>query len=256
MKLLAIIPTYNESESLPQLVPRVLESGAGRVLVVDDDSPDGTGAIAEGLAAAHPGRVDVLHRSGARGLGRAYLDGIRHALRTDADTFCQMDADLSHDPQYLPAMIAASATQDLVIGSRYLNGVSVVNWPLRRLALSTAANAYTRRVTKLPVRDCTSGFRLWKRHALERLPLERFHSEGYAFLIEMLYEAWVGGCRISEVPIIFVERRQGVSKLSSPILIESFLMPWRLRIRRMLRAGRLASYERSKTNIDPTRSIG
>ena len=232
MNALVIVPTYNERDSLPELVPRVLAHTGTRVLVVDDDSPDGTGSIADALARDAPGRVDVLHRTGPRGLGRAYVDGMQRALATDAEIICQMDADLSHDPQYLPPMLAATDAHDLVIGSRYLNGVSVVNWPLRRLALSTAANGYIRWVTGLPVRDCTSGFRCWRRSALERVHVERVHSQGYAFLVEMLYIAWQSGCRLAELPIIFVERRQGASKLSSATLIESASTPWRLRWRR------------------------
>jgi dolichol-phosphate mannosyltransferase len=208
------------------------------VLVVDDDSPDGTGRVADELAARHAGRVDVLHRDGPRGLGHAYVAGIRRALEGDAELICQMDADLSHDPQYLPSMVAATAAHDLVIGSRYLNGVSVVNWPLRRLALSTAANRYIRFVTGLPVKDCTSGYRCWRREALERVHLESVRSQGYAFLVETLHAAWLGGSRVTEVPIIFVERRKGSSKLSSGTLLESVLIPWRLRLRSLRRGGR------------------
>jgi dolichol-phosphate mannosyltransferase len=241
MNLLVIIPTYNERESLPEIVPRVLSFSGSRVLVVDDDSPDGTGELADALGADYPGRVEVLHRKGPRGLGHAYVAGIRRALESDAELVCQMDADLSHDPQYLPAMVAAAATHDVVIGSRYLNGVSVVNWPLHRLALSTAANRYIRWVTGLPVKDCTSGYRCWRREALERVQMERVRSQGYAFLVEALYVAWRAGCRVTEVPIIFVERRQGTSKLSSQTLIESALMPWRLQLRRLVRPRRAAS---------------
>lgn len=240
MSVLVVIPTYNERDSLPDLVPRVLAQSDTRVLVVDDDSPDGTGRIADELAERHPGRVEVLHRTGPRGLGRAYVAGIRRALQSDAELICQMDADLSHDPQYLPAMVAAAATHDVVIGSRYLNGVSVVNWPLRRLVLSTAANRYIRWVTRLPVKDCTSGYRCWRREALERADLDRVRSQGYAFLVEVLYNAWAAGCRLTEVPIIFIERRQGASKLSSGSLFESALMPWRLRLRRLGGARRSA----------------
>jgi len=241
MSVLVIIPTFNERDSLPALVPLVLARPETRVLVVDDESPDGTGQVADELARRHQGRVDVLHRSGPRGLGHAYVAGIRTALESDAELICQMDADLSHDPQYLTPMIAAAATNDLVIGSRYLNGVSVVNWPLRRLFLSAAANRYIRLVTGLPVQDCTSGYRCWRREALEQVHMERIRSQGYAFLVESLHTAWVAGCRLAEVPIIFVERRQGASKLSSSTLFESALMPWRLRLRpsaRETRAGR------------------
>jgi dolichol-phosphate mannosyltransferase len=241
MSILVVIPTYNERESLPEIVPQVLAIADTRVLVVDDDSPDGTGRIADELGARHMGRVEVLHRQGPRGLGHAYVAGIRRALEGDAQLIFQMDADLSHDPQYLPSMVAAAATDDLVIGSRYLNGVSVVNWPLRRLALSTAANLYIRLVTGLPVKDCTSGYRCWRREALERVHMERVHSQGYAFLVETLHTAWCTGSRITEVPIIFVERRQGASKLSSGTMLESAMMPWRLRLRRFVKPRRAAS---------------
>ena len=170
-----------------------------------------------------------MHRTGARGLGRSYVDGLRHALAsTDAELICQMDADLSHNPDYLPDLAAAAATYDVVIGSRYLNGVSVVNWPLHRIFLSAFANQYIRAVTRLTPRDCTSGYRCWRRNALARMPLDRMVSDGYAFLVEMLFEASRRGCRIGETPIIFVERRQGQSKVSSSVLAESLIVPWRL----------------------------
>jgi len=203
-----------------------------RIMVVDDNSPDGTGAVADTLAREFPGRVDVMHRTGPRGLGRSYLDGIRRAVRDTADVICQMDADWSLDPQYLPALVAGTATYDVVIGSRYVNGVSVVNWPLRRIVLSAFANRYIRAVTGLTPSDCTSGYRCWRRETLASLPLEDVVSEGYAFIVEMLFEAARRGARIGEVPIIFVERRQGVSKLSKSVMIESMLTPWRLVIRR------------------------
>jgi dolichol-phosphate mannosyltransferase len=200
---------------------------------VDDGSPDGTGDIADGLAQEYPGRVDVMHRTGTRGLGRSYVDGLRKAVaQTDVDLVCQMDADLSHNPEYLPALAAATADHDLVIGSRYLNGVSVVNWPLHRIFLSAFANRYIRAVTNLTPRDCTSGFRCWRREALARLPIDGMVSDGYAFLVEMLFEASRRGCRIGEVPIIFVERRQGQSKVSGSVLIESLITPWRLIFRK------------------------
>ena len=231
MNALVVTPTYNERENLPILVEGVLKHDGFRVLVVDDGSPDGTGEVADALAAAHPGRVEVMHRTGVRGLGRSYVDGLQKALRTDAELIFQMDADLSHNPEYLPALAAAAQQFDLVIGSRYLNGVSVVNWPLRRIFLSAFANRYIRAVTSLSPSDCTSGYRCWRRDALARIPLDRVFSDGYAFLVEMLFRASRGGCRIGEVPIIFVERRQGQSKVSKAVLIESLITPWRLRLR-------------------------
>ena len=232
MNALVVVPTYNERENLPVLVRGVLAHDGFRVLVVDDNSPDGTGAVADALAAAHAGRLEVLHRTGPRGLGRSYVDGLRRALATDAELILQMDADLSHDPVYLPALTAAAADHDLVLGSRYLHGVSVVNWPLHRIFLSTFANRYIKLVTGLTPADCTGGFRCWRREALARIPLDRVASAGYAFLVEMLYRAAQNGSRISEVPIIFVERRQGQSKVSRAVLMESLITPWRLRLRR------------------------
>lgn len=230
--VLVVIPTYNEHDNLTPLVRGVLDLGDYGVLIVDDNSPDGTGEVADALAREFPQRVDVLHRRGRRGLGRSYVDGFARALATGARVICQMDADLSHDPKYLPDMIAATAQYDVVIGSRYLGGVSVVNWPLRRIVLSAFANRYIRFVTRMRPRDCTSGFRAWRREALAELPFDRILSDGYAFIVETLYEASARGCRISEIPIIFVERRQGVSKLSMRVLVESAITPWRLVLRR------------------------
>jgi dolichol-phosphate mannosyltransferase len=232
MNALVVVPTYNERDNLPLVVAGVLAHEGFRILIVDDGSPDGTGAVADSLAAAQPGRVEVMHRTGPRGLGRSYVDGLRHALATDAELIFQMDADLSHNPEYLPELAAGAAAHDVVIGSRYLNGVSVVNWPLRRIFLSTFANRYIRFVTGLTPTDCTSGFRCWRRDALARIPLDRVASAGYAFLVEMLYRAAENGSRIGEVPIIFVERRQGQSKVSRAVLLESLATPWRLRLRR------------------------
>jgi dolichol-phosphate mannosyltransferase len=229
---LVVCPTYNERDNLPLLVRGVLAHDGFNLLIVDDGSPDGTGAVADSLAAEYPGRIEVMHRTGARGLGRSYVDGLRHALKTEASLIFQMDADLSHNPEYLPALAAGAADHDVVIGSRYLNGVSVVNWPLRRIFLSTFANRYIRFVTGLTPTDCTSGFRCWRREALARIPLDRVASAGYAFLVEMLYRAAENGSRIGEVPIIFVERRQGQSKVSRAVLLESLATPWRLRLRR------------------------
>jgi dolichol-phosphate mannosyltransferase len=202
------------------------------LLVVDDDSPDGTGGVADALAAEFPGRIEVMHRTTNRGLGRSYIDGIRSVLNRPVDLICQMDADLSHDPRQLPDLIAATAHADVVIGSRYVPGGAVVNWPRRRRLLSRFANAYIRTVTRLNARDCTSGYRCWRREALASVPLERFESDGYAFLVEMLFAAAAVPLRIAEVPITFVERRQGESKLTGAVLFESALMPWRLALSR------------------------
>jgi dolichol-phosphate mannosyltransferase len=232
-RVLVVVPTYNERDNLPLLARGILAHSGFRMLVVDDGSPDGTGAVADALAREYPGRIEVMHRTGVRGLGRSYVDGLRKAIaQSDVDLVCQMDADLSHNPEYLPALVAATATYDVVIGSRYLNGVSVVNWPLHRIFLSAFANRYIRAVTSLTPCDCTSGFRCWRRGALARLPLDRMVSDGYAFLVEMLFEASRRGCRIGEVPIIFVERRQGQSKVSGSVLFESLITPWRLVFRK------------------------
>ena len=240
-RVLVVTPTYNERDNLPVLVRQVLERGANiSVLVVDDASPDGTGEVADALAAEFPGRVHVMHRTGKRGLGRSYVDALSQAITMDVDLVCQMDADFSHDPVYLPDMVrgVVDGGHDLVIGSRYLHGVSVVNWPLSRLILSTFANRYVRAITNLPARDCTSGYRCWRREALARLPLREFVSDGYAFLVEMLYEAMGAGCRIGEVPIIYVERREGQSKMSRGVIFESVFVPWRLVLRHPAWRGR------------------
>jgi dolichol-phosphate mannosyltransferase len=225
---LVIVPTYNERENLPIVAAQLMEIPGVSLLVVDDHSPDGTGAIADALAREYPGRVEVMHRTGPRGLGRAYIDGIAAALDRPFDLICQMDCDLSHDPRQLPALLAAAADADLVIGSRYIPGGGVVNWPLRRRALSRFANFYIRLVTRVSPRDCTSGYRCWRRAALAAIPLDRVTSDGYSFLVEMLFIAGTLHLRTAEVPITFVERRLGESKLSGSVLLESALTPWRL----------------------------
>jgi dolichol-phosphate mannosyltransferase len=227
-RALVIVPTYNERENLPVLVEELMRQPDIRVLIVDDQSPDGTGEVADALARAHPGRVDVMHRTGVRGLGRSYIDGIARGVRDPVDVICQMDADLSHDPRHLPALIAAAGQADVVIGSRYVPGGTIRNWPRRRRLLSRLANIYIRQITRLDARDCTSGYRCWRRETLAAMPLDRFISDGYSFLVEMLFVAAGRGARIAEVPITFVERRLGESKLSRAVLLESALTPWRL----------------------------
>ena len=225
---LVVVPTYNERQNLPLLVTGLMQHPNVRVLVVDDDSPDGTGGVADELAAAHAGRVDVMHRIGARGLGRSYVDGLKWAVDQPVDVICQMDADLSHDPAQLPALVDAARNSEVVIGSRYIPGGRIMHWPMRRKLLSRFANVYVRLVTRLNVRDCTSGYRCWRREALASMPLDRFISDGYSFLVEMLYAAARRRRRIAEVPITFVERRLGESKLSRAVLVESAVAPWRL----------------------------
>jgi dolichol-phosphate mannosyltransferase len=229
MTFLVVLPTYNEKQNIERVGTRILEHADARLLVVDDNSPDGTGQLADGLAERYPGRVEVMHRTGARGLGRSYVDGLRRALQTNADVIVQMDADLSHNPADLPALVAATGRFDLVIGSRYLGDtVSVVNWPVHRIMLSAFANRYIRFITGLRPHDCTAGFRAWRRNALAQMPLDEPRTSGYAFLTEMLFEAARRGCTIGEVPVVFVEREEGYSKLSRKVLFESLLTPWRL----------------------------
>jgi dolichol-phosphate mannosyltransferase len=225
---LVVVPTYNERANLSVLVEGLMQHEGVRALVVDDNSPDGTGQIADELSARYPGRVLVMHRTGRRGFGRSYIDGMKRALTEPADVLCQMDADLSHDPRQLPDLIAASANADVVIGSRYIPKGAIVNWPLRRRILSRVANTYIRLVTRMRARDCTSGYRCWKRSAMAKMPLDSFISDGYSFLVEMLFIASRNGSRITEVPITFVERREGESKVSWAVLLESAVTPWRL----------------------------
>jgi dolichol-phosphate mannosyltransferase len=230
MKALVIVPTYNERENLPRLVPAILGQGESfQVLVVDDNSPDGTGAIADELAAAEP-RVNVLHRDGKRGLGTAYVAGFKWALERGFDYVFEMDADFSHDPNHLPEFLRAIQSTDLVLGSRYRQGkVTVVNWPIGRLMLSYFANVYARFVTGLPVWDATGGFKCFRASVLQSIDLTKVKSNGYAFQIEMSFRAWKRGFRIVEIPIVFVDRTEGTSKMSQSIVREAVWMVWRLR---------------------------
>jgi len=231
MRPLVIVPTYNERANLPSLLDQLLAVPTLRILVVDDASPDGTGEVADQYASANRARIQVLHRSGKRGLGLSYIDGMYVALRTDATHICQMDADLSHNPADIPRLLDASAQADFVIGSRYVEGGRIENWPVHRRMLSAFANRYIRAITRMTIRDCTSGFRCWRREALERLPLASIRSDGYAFIVELAFDATRAGLRCAEVPITFVERREGASKLSGMVIIESVIVPWRLAAR-------------------------
>ncbi|HKX24791.1 MAG TPA: polyprenol monophosphomannose synthase [Actinomycetota bacterium] len=233
-RALVIVPTYNESRNLPQIVPAVLAQDVRlEVLVVDDSSPDGTGALADDMAARNP-RIHVLHRGEKEGLGRAYLAGFRWALDRGYEYVLEMDADFSHDPKFLPKFLAAVEHADLVIGSRYKTGVNVINWPMARLLLSYFANVYARVVTGLPLTDATGGFKCFRRRVLEAVDLDRVRSNGYAFQIEMSFRAWKKGMRIVEIPIVFVDRVEGQSKMNKRIVREAVWMVWWLRLRAMV----------------------
>ncbi len=230
VKAFVIIPTYNEKDNIRSLTSAVLAQNADiQILFVDDNSPDGTGAIIDSLVAEND-RIHVLHRSGKLGLGSAYREGFKVALGMGADYLIEMDADFSHDPGTLPLFLSAIKESDLVVGSRYLNGVSVVNWPIRRLMLSYFASVYTRWVTGLQLRDCTSGFKCFRRATIEALDLTNVTSDGYSFQIEMNYRCMEKGFRITEIPIIFIDRHAGSSKMSGSIVREAVTMVWKLRI--------------------------
>ena len=233
-RYLVCVPTYNERANLPLIVPAILEQDPRlEVLVIDDSSPDGTGELADTIAAANP-RVHVLHREAKEGLGRAYLAGFRWALDRGYEFILEMDADFSHDPKFLPLFIEASRQADLVIGSRYKQGVNVINWPISRLLLSLGANQYARMITGLPISDSTGGFKCFRREVLAAIDFSRVRSNGYAFQIEMSYRAWRKGCRIVEIPIVFTDRVEGQSKMSKRIVREAVWMVWSLRFRALI----------------------
>jgi dolichol-phosphate mannosyltransferase len=233
---LVIIPTYNERDNLPRLIPMVLEQDARlEILIVDDASPDGTGQLADSIAATNP-RVHVLHRAGKLGLGTAYLAGFAWGIGESYDWMFEMDADFSHDPAHLPQFIEALASYDVVLGSRYLGGrVTVINWPITRLLLSYFANVYARIVTGLPVADATGGYKAFHRRVLQGIDLAKVESEGYAFQIEMSFRAWRRGFSLGEVPIVFVDRTLGESKMSKRIVREAVWKVWKLRFLDMFR---------------------
>lgn len=228
-----VIPTYDERENLPVCIARVMALGDQfRVIVVDDHSPDGTGEVADALAVAYPGRVDVLHRPVKEGLGPAYLAGLRAALATAPDLVATMDADLSHDPADLARLAEAAAGADLVLGSRYTRGGGTRGWPLYRRLLSRFGGRYAATILGVPINDLTSGFKMFRRATLEQIDLDAIRSDGYVFNIELTYRALKRGCRVVEVPILFTERVAGRSKLSRRIMAEAMVMVWRLRFSR------------------------
>ena len=230
-RFLVVIPTFNERENVPRVVPRVLEQDERlEILIVDDSSPDGTGDVADALA-AEEARVHVLHRKERKGLGPAYIAGFRWGLERSYTLFFEMDADLSHPSRHLPEFIEGAESSDLVIGSRYIGGrVTVINWPIRRLLLSYFATIYARMVTGLPVSDATSGYSCIRRAVLEAVGLDHIESDGYAFQIELKLRAWRKGFRIAEIPIVFTERESGKSKMSGKIVREAVWKVWKLRL--------------------------
>jgi dolichol-phosphate mannosyltransferase len=236
-RCIAVVPTYNEAENLLLLVPRILaQTPELEVLVVDDDSPDGTGKLALELAEANP-RVHVLQRAAKQGLGPAYRAGVARALDLGADVVIQMDADFSHPPETLPEMLADLENHDVVMGSRYVNGITVVNWPIERILLSYYGNWYVRKVTGMPISDTTGGFRCMRRSALEAIGVDRIRANGYAFQMELNFRFVNSGARIKEVPFFFIDRTRGTSKLNLRIGLETLWLAWWLRISHLL--GRL-----------------
>jgi dolichol-phosphate mannosyltransferase len=228
-RAVVVIPTYNEAPNVGRLIPEVLAAAPVEVVVVDDESPDGTGRLVADMAAADR-RVHLVNHRPKLGIGPAYKEGFRTALEMDADFIVQMDADFSHPVAMLPELLRLAADHDLVLGSRYLNGITVVNWPIERLLISYFGNSYVRRILSLPIRDATGGFKCWRRDALRAIQPERVRSNGYAFQIETTYRAWRRGLRIREVPIIFMDRTEGDSKMSRRIGLEALWIVWWLRV--------------------------
>ncbi|MGD0339235.1 MAG: polyprenol monophosphomannose synthase [Bacteroidota bacterium] len=228
-KALVVIPTFNEADNIQKIINDVLSVESSlNVLVVDDASPDGTGAIVKRIMTTND-RVRLIEREGKKGLGTAYVAGFKYALANGYDCVFEMDADFSHDPREIPNFLSKVRDYDLVVGSRYLTGVTVVNWPLKRLILSYGANLYTRIITGMPIKDATGGFKCFRRRVLENIDLDAIHSNGYAFQIEMNFKAWKKGFRVTEIPIIFEDRRVGVSKMSKKIVYEAIFMVWKLK---------------------------
>ncbi len=232
MKIIQVIPTYNEAQNLPILVEGLFKLGIPdfHILVVDDNSPDGTGVVADRLSETYPNNMKVLHRAGKTGLGKAYIQGFRQALDEGADIIGMMDADLSHPPDRLPALLDALSQADVAIGSRYVADGSVdQGWPFWRKGLSWFGNTYARTILGLPIKDTTGGYRLWRRSALEAIPFEESRSNGYVFIVELAYLAKLAGLTFAEVPIYFADRTMGVSKMSLRIQIEAAWRVWQLR---------------------------
>ena len=228
-----VIPTYNERDNIESMITALYKLNIPNLhlLIVDDNSPDGTGEIVKRLQPSYP-NLHLATRAKKSGLGQAYIFGFQEALKNGADAIVQMDADFSHDPSDVPQLLSVLevSSADLVIGSRYINGIRVINWPLRRLFLSTSANAYAKIITGLPYADITGGFRAWRGNALKRIEVETVKADGYGFQIGMAHRAWKRGLRIVEIPIVFTERRVGQSKMSRQIIFEAFWLVWKLRL--------------------------
>ncbi len=233
-KVLVITPTYNEINNIAKLIPMLKEMYPEiNILIVDDGSPDGTGQYVEDLSKTDS-TIHIIRRPGKMGLGTAYVEGFKYAIKNKFDLIIQMDADFSHDPKVIKTFLEKAKEYDLIIGSRYVSGVNVVNWPMKRLLLSYFANKYTKIITGLPIQDATGGYKCFRREVLENIDLSRIHSNGYSFQIEINFKAWKKKFKLHEVPIIFADRIEGSSKMSKKIVYEAVFMVWKLRIRSLL----------------------
>jgi len=230
MKAIVIVPTYNEAENIANLIDKIFSVDSNlNILVIDDNSPDGTAEIVKRISEKDP-RVHLIKRPGKLGLGTAYIEGFKYALANGYEAIFEMDADFSHNPEDIPRFLDALEDADLVIGSRYLTGVNVINWPLRRLMLSYFANLYTRIITGMPVRDATGGYKCFRAEALKQIDLDKIKTNGYGFQIEMNFRFWAKGFRVKEIPIVFVDRRNGVSKMNKKIILEAVFLVWKLKL--------------------------
>jgi dolichol-phosphate mannosyltransferase len=230
MKAIVIVPTYNEAENIANLINKIFSVDSNlNILVIDDNSPDGTAEIVKRISEKDP-RVHLIKRPGKLGLGTAYIEGFKYALANGYEAIFEMDADFSHNPEDIPRFLDALEDADLVIGSRYLTGVNVINWPLRRLMLSYFANLYTRIITGMPVRDATGGYKCFRAEALKQIDLDKIKTNGYGFQIEMNFRFWAKGFRVKEIPIVFVDRRNGVSKMNKKIILEAVFLVWKLKL--------------------------
>lgn len=235
MKTIVIIPTYNEAENIEKLIAKIFSIDPSlNILIVDDNSPDGTARIVEKIM-ANDERVHLIKRPGKLGLGTAYIDGFKYAIERNYEAIFEMDADFSHNPEDIPRFLQELDNADLVVGSRYLTGVNVINWPIQRLVLSYFANLYTRIITGMPIRDATGGFKCFRAEALRKIELSKVKTNGYGFQIEMNFRFWANGFRVKEIPIVFTDRRNGTSKMNKKIIFEAVLLVWKLKFRKIFK---------------------